>query len=173
MKATDRRKTIIQILTNTHTPISATTIANQLKVSRQIIVGDVALLRAAGYEINATPKGYLLNENTSSDTRFIGKIACQHAPEDTTKELYLIVDHGGEIVDVIIEHPIYGELLGRLNLTSRYDVDEFMEKVTESHVELLSSLTEGVHLHTIACKDKNTFKQIKKSLTEAGFCYQN
>ena len=45
MKAEERRRAIAKTLTAEH-PVSATALAGQFSVSRQIIVGDIALLRA-------------------------------------------------------------------------------------------------------------------------------
>ena len=47
MKAEERRKIISQTLTADQ-PISATALAGKFSVSRQIIVGDIALLREIG-----------------------------------------------------------------------------------------------------------------------------
>ena len=43
----ERREHIIQLLTQTKKPISGTELARQMKVSRQVIVQDIALLRAS------------------------------------------------------------------------------------------------------------------------------
>jgi len=99
----------------------------------------------------------------------VGKLACQHTSEETKDELYTIVDAGGEVIDVIVEHELYGELTGRLNITCREDVDEFINKA--KNARLLSDLTKGVHLHTVACRRGEEFREIKKRLSEKGFLY--
>ena len=60
MTAEQRRSRISARLHEAHQPISATALAKELGVSRQIIVGDVALLRAAGQAITATARGYVI-----------------------------------------------------------------------------------------------------------------
>ena len=100
-------------------PVSAAALAERFSVSRQIIVGDVALLRAGGTDILATPRGYLLGGRGGGVER---TVACVHAPEEMERELNAIVDAGGEVVDVIVEHPVYGQLTGLLGVRSRYDV---------------------------------------------------
>ena len=60
MHAEERRETILKLLRQSAQPVSASTLAAQLSVSRQIIVGDIALLRAGGADILATPRGYCL-----------------------------------------------------------------------------------------------------------------
>ena len=108
-----RRREIVKRLRETEKPISATRFAKAFDVSRQIIVGDVALLRATGVEIVATARGYMLEQPLEGIER---KIACQHTPEQTREELSVIVAKGGEVVDVSIAHPLYGELIGSLAL---------------------------------------------------------
>lgn len=83
-----RRREIVKRLRETEKPISATRFAKAFDVSRQIIVGDVALLRATGVEIVATARGYMLEQPLEGIER---KIACQHTPEQTREELSVIV----------------------------------------------------------------------------------
>lgn len=172
MEATKRRDSIVSILSQENRPVSARKLAERLSVSRQIIVGDVALLRASGIDVIATPKGYVL-ESASMTNKFVGQLASDHSAAETKAELYAVVDNGGEVVDVIVEHPIYGELRGRLTISSRYDADRFMDTIESKQANLLSELTYGVHLHTIACADKKTFDRIKKELDTLGLLYKN
>lgn len=171
MDAKKRRNEILDRLKQADTPISASFLAQQLSVSRQIIVGDVAILRAAGAHISATPRGYIFDDKTGAFP-YEGLLACRHTPEQLQDELYAIVDYGGFIIDVTIEHPIYGQLSGPLNLGSRYDVDLFLEKIRNAeNARPLSVLTDGVHLHRIGCKDEKTFQLIKKVLSQKGIIF--
>ena len=167
MKAAERRQKIIDMLSQTQVPISASTLASQLGVSRQIIVGDVALLRAANHDVISTPKGYVLSQALYSH-QFIGKIACQHDPERTKEELDCVVSKGGIMVDVEVEHPVYGMLTAPLNIKSKEDIDNFVDKVEYSNATLLSSLTEGIHTHTLSCHSKDEFEEIKALLSDKG-----
>ena len=97
------------------------------------------------------------------------KIAVMHGRERLQEELYTIVDYGCTVVDVIVEHPLYGELVGQLHLSSRYDVDRFLDSIRES--EPLSQLTHGVHLHTIRFPDEEAFAKMKEALREKGILY--
>ena len=167
MKAQERREWILKRIAESEEPLSAGVLAKEIPVSRQIVVGDVALLRAAGHEIVATPKGYIL-ENSQG---IIKKVAVAHSSSKISEELYLIVDLGGEIIDVIVEHPVYGELCGNLHLTSRYDVDRYVMSMTINQVKPLSSLTDGLHLHTIRAENEKVFQRIIKALSDKGFLY--
>ena len=168
MDADSRRKQILDIITHQKSPISASLLAKNLKVSRQVIVGDVALLRAQGHEIIATARGYIIPKYNEAN-QYIGKVACTHTPEDTKSELYTIVDLEAVVVNVIVEHELYGEITGHLNLAERKDVDAFMKKIKSSEVKLLSELTMGIHLHTIACRSKNHFDQVCQALKSRGY----
>ena len=170
MNATARREAILQKLARSSEPVSASALAAQLGVSRQIVVGDVALLRAAGAQIDATPRGYLLRREAPGYT---GLLACAHStPQQLLQELYTVVDLGGTVVDVIVENALYGELRGNLNVASRYDADAFLRQAAAAPDALLSRLTGGVHLHTIRCPDAEAFERIRDALAAAGLLYQ-
>ena len=154
-----RRQAVAQALEEAVGPVSAAALAERFSVSRQIIVGDVALLRAGGTDILATPRGYLLGGRGGGVER---TVAC-------VRELNAIVDAGGEVVDVIVEHPVYGQLTGLLGVRSRYDVAEFVRRVEEHGARPLSALTGGIHLHTVRCPDEKTFRRVRKSLEAENF----
>lgn len=160
-----RREAILARLGGTRTPVSAAALARELGVSRQIIVGDVALLRAGGHPISATPRGYL-TERAPGAAR---TLACVHPPEGMGAELYAIVDAGCEVVDVIVEHPLYGQLTGALRLRSRYDVGQFLEQVAASEARPLSDLTGGIHLHTIRAFEPAALDRAAQALRALGY----
>lgn len=163
-----RRAAILKRLSAADAPVSAATLAAELGVSRQIIVGDVALLRAGGAPIVATARGYV----SAPGAGVIRVLACVHPPEGMGAELTAIVDQGCEVVDVIVEHPLYGQLTGALGLRSRYDVQQFLLQCAESDARPLSLLTEGVHLHTIRAGDAAALDRAERALAELGFLAQ-
>ncbi|MBR2894470.1 MAG: transcription repressor NadR [Oscillospiraceae bacterium] len=164
MTAEERRQAIVETLKNSSIPCNATVLAKKFGVSRQVVVADVALLRAAGVEIHATPRGYLL-ENVQAG-EFIWRLACCHTAEDMETELNIMVDNGCTVLDVVIEHPVYGELTGTLRLQNRYDVKQFVMKSNETRP--LSLLTEGIHLHTVSCPNQETLDRVRDELNRAG-----
>ena len=164
MTSAERRSAIESCLRQATTPVSATALANEFHVSRQVIVGDVALLRAGGLDVQATPRGYVLG---AEGTGVAGVLACVHNREDMERELTAIVDNGGEVVDVIVEHAVYGQLTGQLRLRSRHDVAQFMGKA--AHAAPLSALTDGIHLHTVRCPDEETLQRVTEVLKQEGF----
>ncbi len=166
MDAENRRGQLLALLQANSSPITGSSLAKQLGVSRQVIVTDVAILRAEGHDILATPQGYVIPSESAVLSR---TIAVMHSsdPKDIERELNLIVDNGGRIRDVIIEHPLYGDLRGFLMIKSRKDVQEYLAKLLASEAEPLSVLTEGVHLHTIEAEDDETLKHIEQQLEAA------
>lgn len=170
MNAAQRRECILQRLSGAETPLSASALAAELGVSRQIVVGDVALLRAGGVQIDATPRGYQMHP---ADKGYTGILACVHSTaEQMRAELYAVVDQGGTVVDVAVENSLYGELRGNLNLASRYDVDNFIRQAQNAPESLLSRMTGGVHLHTLRCPDQESFLRIKAALEQQGLLYR-
>lgn len=163
-----RRQAIIQALTQATAPISATTLSKEFSVSRQVIVGDIAMLRASGTDISATPKGYVMGIPRAGITR---KVACIHTQEDMERELTTIVQAGGEVIDVIVEHGVYGQLTGGLHIRTIQDVQDFIAKATAHGVRPLSDLTAGIHLHTIHCPDERRMEQVINALSSGSFLY--
>lgn len=170
MTAQERRNAILSHLQRGKSPLSATALAGLLGVSRQVIVGDVALLRAGGAEIEATPRGYQFHPAPGGYT---GILACVHRTADEMRtEMYTVVDQGGVMVDVAVENPLYGELRGNLNVSSRYEVDTFLAGAASTPEGLLSRMTGGVHLHTLRCPDEETFRRIEEALRQKGLLYE-
>lgn len=165
MHAEERRRIILELLQTASQPISASTLAGQLSVSRQVIVGDIALLRAGGEEILATPRGYCFQPSGAGLTR---RVAVRHSDSATEAELNAMVDQGCTVVDVIVEHPLYGQLTGALQLSGRYDVAQFIVRSRSSDAQPLSALTGGIHLHTLLCPNEAAFQRVLASLRELG-----
>ncbi|MBR2025482.1 MAG: transcription repressor NadR [Clostridia bacterium] len=165
MNAKERRENIIKRLEGEKNPISATALAKILGVSRQVIVNDVAFLRAEGKSIISLARGYML------DT----KIVCQrafklyHSDEEAVNELNLIVDLGGEVVDVFIYHRSYGLIRAKMDIKSRFDVLRFLDDIRTGKSSFLKNVTSGYHYHTVRADSEKTLDLIEKTLSENGF----
>ncbi|MCI2058248.1 MAG: transcription repressor NadR [Oscillibacter sp.] len=170
MNAQARRQAIREILEQAREPVSAAALAGQLRVSRQVIVGDIALLRASGAEISATPRGYAVGQERSG---LIRRIACQHDAAGMEAELNAVVDNGCTALDVIVEHPVYGQLTGQLQISSRYDVAQFLSRCAACEARPLSDLTGGLHLHTLSCPDEDAFLRVKAALAGLHVLFEN
>lgn len=162
-----RRSNILDILSCSEGPVKGQDIALKLGVTRQIIVKDIAILRAEGNSIIATPEGYMIERNTTNRINRI--IAVNHSSENTKIELEAIIKYGGIVKDVIIEHRIYGEISANLMLKTYYDVENFINKLDNKSVEPLSKLTGGLHLHTVEADSIEIMDKIIDELDRLGF----
>lgn len=161
-----RRRELLKILQNSMVPVSGNELASMLNVSRQVIVQDIALLRAVDREILATSKGYVL----AGERKNFCRVFCvSHRDEDIYKELCDIVDFGGKVRDVIVEHDIYGQISAGLLVSSRWDAKEFVRKLEKSKSETLKMLTNGVHYHTVEAEDERILDEIEQQLEKDGF----
>ncbi|WP_216829415.1 transcription repressor NadR [Alkalihalobacterium elongatum] len=165
----ERRNLIANWLKTTNKPITGNELAEKTGVSRQVIVQDISILKARNYPLIATAQGYMYIRAANEEQTVKQVIACQHTPEETEEELLLLVDHRVTIRDVMIEHPIYGDLTGSLMLNNRNDVKLFIEKMRNTKAALLSELTEGVHLHTIEADRKEHIEEAINALKQRGF----
>ncbi len=164
----ERRQHILIALREGGLPVTGGELATINGVSRQVIVQDVALMRARGEEIVATPQGYLITKSPMvGPARAV--LACRHGRDETEDELLTLVDLGIKVVDVIVEHPIYGELRAMLALESRDDVRNFISQIRESQAALLSALTKGVHLHTVEASRADLFQRAREALVAKGY----
>lgn len=164
-----RRAYLLDLLKKSSEPITGSELAANAKVSRQVIVGDITILKAKSEPIIATSQGYLYLKQPSTETQYERTIACSHSPERTEEELNILVDHGVTVKDVKIEHPVYGDLTASIMVSNRNDVKHFMEKVRSTKAAYLSELTNGIHLHTIAASSKAALDDAVDALKMAGF----
>ena len=162
--SSDRRGTILRKLESSDAPISATAFGDLLGVTRQVIVKDVALLRAEGVPIFSTNRGYLLIRPFQLPRR---EFKVRHDYGETKTELALIIEHGGRVLDIKIDHPQYGEISADLNVISPKSLKNFLESFERP--QRLSRLTDGHHKHTVEADSEETLDTIEKALGEHGF----
>lgn len=165
MKAAERREQLKKILMDSDVPVSGSTLARRLSVSRQVIVTDIALLRAEGTEILSTSQGYITAQEKQCKRIF----KVHHSREDCEAELNLFVDCGAVVKDVFVSHRAYGVLRGELDIRSRLDVQDFLESIRSGKSSLLSSTTEGYHYHTLLAPSEKILDMIENRLWEMGF----
>lgn len=164
-----RRTELMKILRQESRPLSGTELAKRFGVSRQVIVQDIALLRATNRNILSTNKGYVLYDPEHGQNLCRRIFAVNHTDEQMREELYLMVDCGGHVCDVIVEHEIYGQLGADLILKNRRDVDEFIRKMGEISDQPLKVLTGGSHFHTVEAESEDILDEIEAELEKKGF----
>ncbi len=165
MKADVRRKEIAAILLGADAPISGGQLAERLQVSRQIIVQDIAVLKAAGYQILATHQGYIIQDSPLNERVF----KVYHTRAQTEDELTSIVDLGGTVVDVIVRHKVYGKLSAKLNIFSRHGVRQFIDGIESGKSTELMNVTSGYHYHTIRAESQEILDRIEDALKVRGY----
>ena len=168
MEGDSRRDKIIAMLNQAPEPLSGAALAKQLKVSRQVIVQDIALLRAYDKNILSTNKGYILYQ---PETKAVYKrtVSVMHTDGQMQDELYAIVDCGAHVLDVVVEHEVYGQITVDLFLRSRTDVDEFSEKIAKSKAQPLKTLTNGAHFHTVEADSEDVLARVERQLDARGY----
>ena len=164
-----RRMNILEILNNRTTPVSGTELAGKLGVSRQVIVQDIALLRADNKEIMSTYKGYILHSPDKDSREYMRVLRVNHGTEDTLDELQTIVDYGGRVLDVSVEHGLYGHITVDLIINNRLDAQEFVNQMAMSRDEPLKALTGGCHYHTVAAESEKNLDMIEMELQRKGY----
>ena len=165
LRGTERREQILKILNSSTTPVAGTDLANELGVSRQVIVQDMALIRANGVDVISTNRGYVIHE--AKEVSRVFKVI--HTDEQVEEELNLFVDLGGKVEDVFVYHKVYGVIKAVMNIKSRRDVRKYMEDISSGKSTNLKNLTSNYHYHTITAEDEQTLDLIQSELNERGF----
>lgn len=165
MTGAERRTKIAELIRNSKTPLSGTALAKQCEVSRQVIVQDIALIRASGYDIISTNRGYIIQESHVRERVF--KVS--HTDEQLEEELYSIVDLGGTIVNVMVNHRVYGHMEAELRINSRRRVKEFMEDIRSGKSSPLKNITSNYHYHKVEADSEETLDLIEEVLRQKHF----
>ena len=168
MDTENRRYQILKLLENQHKPVSGTVLSKLFGVSRQVIVQDVALLRAENKDIISTNKGYVLHKDSNDLENERRVFRVKHDLENMQEELNCIVDNGGYILDVSVDHDLYGQISADLIIHNRADVAEFVEKMESSKSKPLKVLTDEIHYHTVEAKSVEILDRIERKLIELG-----
>ena len=165
MTGTERRTKIVELIQNSEKPLSGTALAKQCDVSRQVIVQDIALIRASGYDIISTNRGYIIQELLVRERVF----KVNHTDEQLEEELYLIIDLGGTVVNVMVNHRVYGHMEAELRINSRRKVEAFMEDIRSGKSSPLKNITSNYHYHKVAADSEETLDLIEEALRQKHF----
>lgn len=160
-----KRQQLLELLQVAVEPIKGQALAEKLQVSRQAVVQYIAIIRASGVNVIATHSGYMIPKLPTQGGQ-IKTIYSVHEDQHIREELEIIVDMGGKIIDVIVEHPVYGEIICPLNINSRYEIKKFIEELERHKAKPLSILTGGNHRHTIEVPSNEVYEMIVKKLKD-------
>lgn len=162
-----RREKLLKLLESSNNIISGSELSKLLGVSRQVIVQDIAILKAEENRIISTNKGYCLEKTCNNEISKVFKVS--HSDQEMKDELYSIVDLGATVKDVFISHRAYGVIKVDLNISCRKDVDDFLFEIESGISKPLKKLTENYHYHTISAKNKSTLLDVEHILDNLGF----
>ena len=169
MTGSDRRQEILKNIKESDRPVSGSKLAKDYDVSRQVIVQDIALLRASGYDIISTNRGYVQEGQTCAERVF----KVRHTDEQLETELCTIVDLGGQVKNVMVNHKVYGHIEAELGITSRRKVKEFLEDIESGKSTPLKNITSDYHYHTVTADSEETLGMIEEELRKLGFLVEN
>lgn len=165
LTGSERRNDIMNRIKSSAVPVSGKALAQAYEVSRQVIVQDIALIRASGHNIISTNRGYILNAPHTVSRIF----KVQHTDEELENELCSIVDYGGKIINVMINHRVYGRMEAELNINSRRKVMEFMEDIKSGKSSPLKNITSNYHYHKVEADTEETLDMIEDMLRKKGY----
>ena len=165
MKAAERRKEILSLLGNTSSAIPAGVLSEKFGVSRQVIVQDIAILRANGYDVISTNRGYVIGGGVRSERVF----KCRHTLDRLVEEAEAIISLGGRVEDVFVNHRVYGRIAARLDLVTKTHAEELYRSLVSGASKPLMSVTDGYHYHTVSADSEDTLDKIEAALRERGF----
>lgn len=160
LTGTDRRKKLLSLMREADLPLSGARLGKETGVSRQVVVQDIALLRTEGYPIVSTARGYFLAEPRHAVRMF--KVC--HTSDQVEDELTTIVDLGGCILDVMVNHRAYGKVSASLNIKNRRDVQAFVSDLKSGKSAPLLNVTSGYHFHRISAEQEEILDEIEDAL---------
>ncbi len=165
MKAHERRKEILSLIGNSQNPVAANFLSDKYSVSRQVIVQDIAILRAQGYGVISTNRGYVLDAGLRAERVF----KCRHTLQELVNESEIIISNGGKIEDVSVHHRVYGKISARLELSTLRHAEELYRSLVSGASKPLMSVTDGYHYHTVSGENEQTLDKIEGALRLAGY----
>ena len=169
MTGENRRMKLLQLLKDNDQPMSGTALAKAFQVSRQVIVQDIALMRAENHNILSTNKGYLFRPEESRDSLPKRVFYVKHTTSQVEEEFLLVIELGGKILDVAVEHEIYGQIRVDLLIETDQDARDFSQKLLSCRDNPLKVLTDDCHYHTVAAPSEKLLDLIEQELRDKGY----
>ena len=165
MKANERRAEILSLIENSQNPVAANILSEKYGVSRQVIVQDIAILRAEGCAVISTSRGYMVEAKNRAER----VIKCRHTLEELADEGKIIISLGGRVENIFVNHRIYGKISAALNLVTMTDVEELHRSLVAGASKPLMSVTDGYHYHTVSAESERILDEIENRLRDKGY----
>ena len=165
MKANQRRSEILSLIGNSQNPVPANLLSEKYSVSRQVIVQDIAILRAQGFGVISTNRGYVLGAGLGAERVF----KCRHTLQELVAESEIIISNGGKVEDISVNHRVYGKISARLELSTLRHAEELYRSLVSGASKPLMSVTDGYHYHTVSAENEECLDRIERGLRLAGY----
>lgn len=169
MTGDERRSKILQLLMDQGIPLSGAALARRFRVSRQIIVQDIALMRAESTPILSTNRGYIIRKDSPAASQPMRVFYVRHDTDQVLEEFMTVLELGGKILDVAVEHELYGQIRVDLLIESPKDAEDFVKKLSQCRDNPLKVLTDDCHYHTVAAPSEKLLDLIEQELKDKGF----
>ena len=160
-----RRERLLGVLSTSPAPVTGSALASSLGVSRQAIVNDVAILRASGHDIIGSTQGYRMDGVPGGVTALI---RCHHGPERGREEFEVLLDRGVSVLDVGVNHSVFGEVRATVIIESRADIDRHADAIRKAGEAPLSIITRGIHSHRVRAPSEDALEAARRDLAERG-----
>ena len=172
MTGEERRDKILQLLKEQGAPMTGAALARKFRVSRQVIVQDIALMRAENNAILSTNKGYVFRSEAASPAQPMRVFYVRHETDQVLEEFMTVLELGGKVLDVAVEHALYGQIRVDLLIESIADAQDFVKKLSRCKDNPLKALTGDCHYHTVAAPSEKLLDLIEQELQSKGFLVQ-
>ena len=169
MTGNERRNQILHLLREQGSPLSGTALAKTFGVSRQVIVQDIALIRAENHAIVSTNKGYICRTEHNENTQPKRVFRVRHNTEQVLDELMTALELGGRILDVAVEHELYGQIRVDLAIENPQDAQDFVQRLHQCRDNPLKVLTDDCHYHTVSAPSERLLDLIEQELRSKGY----
>lgn len=169
MTGEERRSQILKTLMESKQPMSGAALAKAFQVSRQVIVQDIALMRAERHDIMSTNKGYLYRSAAAAAAFPKRVFFVKHSKAQVMEEFLTVIELGGCVLDVAVEHTLYGQIRVDLLIESKQDAEEFVQKLSVCRDNPLNVLTDGGHYHTVSAPSEKLLDLMEAELRQKGF----
>ena len=169
MTGFERRAYILQMLKEQDSPLSGTALAKKCGVSRQVIVQDIALIRAEHHGILSTNKGYLYRPESAGTAQPKRVFFVKHTTEQVLDEFLTVTELGGSVLDVAVEHELYGQIRVDMLIESSQDARDFMNRLSRCRDNPLKVLTDDCHCHTVSAPSEKLLDLIEQELRDKGY----
>jgi len=169
MTGEERREQLLYLLRNQQEPMSGTALAQRFHVSRQVIVQDIALMRAENIAVLSTNKGYLIRTAAAAAQQPKRVFYVRHDTDQVLEEFMTVLELGGKILDVAVEHELYGQIRVELLIETEQDARDFVDRLARCRDNPLKVLTGDCHYHTVSAPSEKLLDLIEQELKAKGF----